>query len=207
VQISQQNVISATDTKYTAGSGISIDANNVISATGGGGGGSMTQEIIPWTTEALDLPYNPIEPEHTYSSNQIWHGTISAGETSLDTAVKKIAVQLAIGYVYNANIAGMTGATVEFQCPPPEQQGAAGANLLQIGQSIPLKLKFNWSNFSTGEPSAVPESVPDIEGYIYFEPNGNWNVITHYSVTLVLYADANNPIKFNAIKARIFAYK
>lgn len=38
VQISNQNVISATDTTYTAGTGISI-SNNVISATGGGGGG------------------------------------------------------------------------------------------------------------------------------------------------------------------------
>jgi hypothetical protein len=207
VQISQQNVISATDTKYTAGSGISIDANNVISATGGGGGGSMTQEIIPWTTEALDLPYNPLEPQHTYSSNQIWHGTVNAGLTSEDTAVKKIAVQLAIGYVYNAYIAGMTGATVEFQCPPPEQ---GVGSLLQIGQSIPIKLKFNWLAFETGEPHAAPQGepdIPDIEGYVYFMPNGNQNIVADYSVTLVLYADANNPIKFNAIKARIFAYK
>ena len=33
------NVISSTDTKYTAGANITIDENNVISSTGGGGGG------------------------------------------------------------------------------------------------------------------------------------------------------------------------
>lgn len=205
VQISEQNVISATDTRYTAGSGISIDANNVISATGGGGGGSMTQEIIPWTTEALDLPYSPIEPEHTYTSNQIWHSTVPAGSTALDTAVKKIAVQLSIGYVYNAYIAGMAGVTVEFQCPPSEN--LTYTNILQIGQSIPFKLKFDWIEFGNGEPTNEPESVPDIEGYVYFKPVGDNNVISNYVVTLVLYADQVNQIKLNAIKARIFAYK
>lgn len=207
VQISEQNVISATDTRYTAGSGISIDANNVISATGGGGGGSMTQEVIPWTTEAINLPYYALEPEHTYTSNQIWKGTVPAGETALDTAVKKIAVQLAIGYVYNANIAGMTGATIEFQCPLPEG-GIAGTNILQCGQSVPFKLKFEWLSFGTGEPYATPPAnVPDIEGYVYFSPMGNENVISGYSVVLALLADASNVIKLNAIKARIFVYK
>lgn len=206
VQISQQNVISATDTKYTAGSGISISANNVISATGGGGGGSMTQDIIAWTTEALNIPYSAIEPEHTYTSNQIWHGTVPAGETASDTAVKKIAVQLAIADVWNAEKAGMAGITVEFQCPPPEG-GYASANLLQIGQSVPFKLKFDWILFGTGEPDGAPTSVPDVEGYVYFKPMGNDNVVSGYAVTLVLYADSNNPIKLNAIKARIFAYK
>ena len=224
VQISQQNVISATDTKYTAGQNISIDANNVISATGGGttytagagisidennvitntGIGSMSQEVVPWTTEAIDIGYNPIEPEHTYTSNQIWHGTVPAGDAVHNTIVKKIAVQLAVARVWNANIAGMAGATVELQCPYPT---SGFSNILQIGQSIPIKLKFNWSLYSTGEPYPEQTSVPDIEGYVYFEPQGNDNVLASYSVTLVLYADANNPIKLNAIKARIFAYK
>ena len=206
VQISQQNVISATDTKYTAGSGISISAQNVISATGGGGGGSMTQEIIPWVTEAINLPYNPIEPQHTYTANQIWHGTVPAGSTPLDTAVKKIAVQLSIGHVYNAYIAGMAGITVELQCPPPEN-GISSANLLQIGHSEPFKLKFNWLGYGSGEPVNEPESVPDVEGYVYFNPIAGNFAISSYSVTLVLYADSNNPIEINAIKARIFVYK
>lgn len=206
VQISEQNVISATDTTYTAGSGISIDANNVISATGGGGGGSMTQEIIPWTTEALDLPYSPIAPQNTYTTNQIWHGTVPAGSTALDTAVKKIAVQLAIGHIYNANIAGMAGITVEFQCPPPE--AGWGNNMLQVGQSIPFKLKFDWVLLASGEPyTPEPESVPDVEGYVYLQPINNENVISEYRVTLVLYADQVNQIVINAIKARIFTYK
>lgn len=226
VQISAQNVISATDTTYTAGQNISIDANNVISATGGGatytagagisidennvitntGIGSMSQEIVPWTTEAINIPYNPLEQEHTYTSNQIWHGTVQAGNSQDNDIVKKIAVQLAIADVWNANMAGMAGITVEFQCPPPEG-GVASANLLQIGQSIPFKLKFNWILFSDGTPVSEQTSVPDIEGYVYFKPNGNSNILANYSVTLVLYADSNNPIKLNAIKARIFAYK
>lgn len=44
IQISENNVISATDTTYTAGSGITIE-NNVISAVGGGG-----VEVVPLFT-------------------------------------------------------------------------------------------------------------------------------------------------------------
>ena len=36
IQIAQDGTISATDTTYTAGTGINIDANNIISASGGG---------------------------------------------------------------------------------------------------------------------------------------------------------------------------
>lgn len=230
VQISQQNVISATDTKYTAGQNISIDANNVISATGGGatytagagisidennvitntGIGSMSQEVIPWTTEALDLPYNPLAHEQTYTANQIWQGTVPAGNSRDDNIVKKIAVQLTMGYVYNAYKAGVAGITTEYQCPYPEAStgyNPLNANQSMTGHLVPFKLKFNWILFDGGVPDGAPTSVPDVEGYIYFRPNGNDNVVSSYGVTLVLYADTNNPIKLNAIKARIFAYK
>ena len=51
VEISEQNVISATDTKYTAGIGIVISEQNVISATGSGGGGEWTKRTAndDWT--------------------------------------------------------------------------------------------------------------------------------------------------------------
>lgn len=225
VQISAQNVISATDTKYTAGDNISISAGNVISATGGGetytagagisidennvitntGLGSMSQELVPWTTEALDLGYNPIAQEQTYTTNQIWQGTVSAGNSLDNDIVRKIAVQIEIADVWNANMAGMAGATVELQCPDPET--TPFNNILQVGQCIPFKLKFNWVLYQDGTPTSEQRNVPDVEGYVYFRPVANENNIASYYVTLVLYADTDNPIKLNAIKARIFAYK
>ena len=44
------NVISSTDTKYTAGANITIDENNVISSTGGGGGGGSYELPIASNT-------------------------------------------------------------------------------------------------------------------------------------------------------------
>lgn len=209
LSIDGNGVLSASGgASYSAGAGISIDANNVISNTGIG---SMSQEVIAWDTEPLDLPYNPLASENTYTANQIWQGTVPAGTSAQSNIIKKIAVQLEMGNVLNTDIAAMAGITVEHQCPYPEAYTGYNPltdNQIQIGQLVPFKLKFNWIKFSGRVPhGSEPRIVPDVEGYICIAPIGHNGSIGSYSVTLVLYADANSPIKLNAIKARIFAYK
>lgn len=55
VQISEQNVISATDTTYTAGSGIAISEQNVISATGGAGSDWTVVTSTDWRTNIISI--------------------------------------------------------------------------------------------------------------------------------------------------------
>lgn len=52
IQISEDNVISATDTKYTAGRNIQISDDNVISATGGGEIPAYDDTVTPESTNA-----------------------------------------------------------------------------------------------------------------------------------------------------------
>lgn len=55
----QNGVISATDTTYSAGTGINIDSNNVISAIGGGSGPTYT------AGDGIDISNNQINVDNT----------------------------------------------------------------------------------------------------------------------------------------------
>lgn len=71
IQISEENVISATDTTYTAGANIQISENNVISASGGGVNYSTEEQVVgTW-----------IDGKPLYRKTVIKSGTISQRET------------------------------------------------------------------------------------------------------------------------------
>ncbi len=92
----RKSIISATDTKYTAGSGIYISDDNVISATGGGGGGGssytagdgidITNDVISVTGKADTSAVTEVSDALTaHTANTIVH-TTAAEKTSWNSA-------------------------------------------------------------------------------------------------------------------------
>lgn len=147
IQISETNVISATDTVYTAGENITISEDNVISATGGGGispddigeglyfSDEHKLQSVLSTADAVKHGEFIPKANNMYSTTKTTIGTWIDGATIYRQVIPGIDVQFALTYKYAmgnvtvnptkvasitlpvASTTGYEGASFEFNIP------------------------------------------------------------------------------------------
>ena len=96
----------ATQPKLSAGTGISIDANNVISATGGGGGGMTEDDELLLSTALTDLNDRKIDVSEVKSNYQrkgdyVTTSTLNTRLAEYETALDEQNVEEVTAYALN----------------------------------------------------------------------------------------------------------